>query len=203
MQTLLQPGLKLRLGRTQVGIGNADMLETERFAPGLDVGGKLLRIIRETFLHNPDDITLDLPDEAATTALGARLARGLQGGLKIWLRGNLGAGKTTLTRGLLRGLGYEGKVKSPTYTLVEPYVISGLYLYHFDLYRFVDPEEWEAAGFRDYFNDESVCLVEWPDKAGDLLPSADLEIGLAPGGSGRIAVLTANTALGERCLNVL
>lgn len=136
-------------------------------------------------------------------ALGARLAKALQGGLTIWLTGNLGAGKTTLVRGLLRGLGYEGKVKSPTYTLVEPYVISGLYLYHFDLYRFVDPEEWEAAGFRDYFNEQSVCLVEWPDKAGDLLPPADIEIALAPSGSGRSAVLSAGTEQGKQCLERL
>lgn len=136
-------------------------------------------------------------------ALGARLAGALQGGLAIWLQGDLGAGKTTLVRGLLRGLGYEGKVKSPTYTLVEPYVISGLYLYHFDLYRFVDPEEWEAAGFRDYFNEQSVCLVEWPDKAGDLLPPADIEIALAPSGSGRSAVLSAGTELGKRCIEAL
>ena len=154
-------------------------------------------------LHNPDHITLHLPDEAATMALGARLAGVLQGGLAIWLQGNLGAGKTTLVRGLLRGLGYEGKVKSPTYTLVEPYVISGLYLYHFDLYRFVDPEEWEAAGFRDYFNPESVCLIEWPEKAGDLLPPADIEISLEPSGAGRVAVLTAGTELGKQCLNAL
>jgi tRNA threonylcarbamoyladenosine biosynthesis protein TsaE len=154
-------------------------------------------------LHNPDHITLNLPDEAATMALGARLAGVLRGGLAVWLQGNLGAGKTTLVRGLLRGLGYEGKVKSPTYTLVEPYVISGLYLYHFDLYRFVDPEEWEAAGFRDYFNPESVCLIEWPEKAGDLLPPADIEISLEPSGAGRAATLTAGTELGKQCLNAL
>lgn len=136
-------------------------------------------------------------------ALGARLAKALHGGLAIWLQGNLGAGKTTLVRGLLRGLGYEGKVKSPTYTLVEPYVISGLYLYHFDLYRFVDPEEWEAAGFRDYFNAQSVCLIEWPEKAGDLLPPADIEIALEPSGAGRTATLTARTELGKQCLNAL
>lgn len=136
-------------------------------------------------------------------ALGARLAGVLRGGLTIWLQGNLGAGKTTLVRGLLRGLGYEGKVKSPTYTLVEPYVISGLYLYHFDLYRFVDPEEWEAAGFRDYFNEQSVCLVEWPDKAGDLLPPADIAIALTPSGSGRSAVLSAGTEMGKRCIEAL
>jgi len=136
-------------------------------------------------------------------ALGARLARALRGGLAIWLQGNLGAGKTTLVRGLLRGLGYEGKVKSPTYTLVEPYVISGLYLYHFDLYRFVDAEEWEAAGFRDYFNAQSVCLIEWPEKAGDLLPPADIEIALEPSGAGRTAILTAGTELGKQCLNAL
>ncbi|HSI21610.1 MAG TPA: tRNA (adenosine(37)-N6)-threonylcarbamoyltransferase complex ATPase subunit type 1 TsaE [Methylophilaceae bacterium] len=155
------------------------------------------------FLHNPDHITLNLPDEAATMALGARLAGTLRGGLAIWLQGNLGAGKTTLVRGLLRGLGYEGKVKSPTYTLVEPYVISGLYLYHFDLYRFVDPEEWEAAGFRDYFNAQSVCLIEWPEKAGDLLPPADIEIALEPSGAGRIATLTGGTELGKQCLHAL
>lgn len=136
-------------------------------------------------------------------ALGARLAGVLRGGLSVWLQGNLGAGKTTLVRGLLRGLGYEGKVKSPTYTLVEPYVISGLYLYHFDLYRFVDPEEWEAAGFRDYFNDESVCLIEWPEKAGELLPHADLEITLQASGTGRLATLAAATELGKQCLNAL
>ncbi|OIQ84023.1 tRNA threonylcarbamoyladenosine biosynthesis protein TsaE [mine drainage metagenome] len=154
-------------------------------------------------MHSPDHITLALSDEAATLALGADLARVLEAGMTIWLQGNLGAGKTTLVRGLLRGLGHAGKVKSPTYTLVEPYVVSGLYLYHFDLYRFVDPEEWDAAGFRDYFNPQSVCLVEWPDKAGGLLPAPDVEISLAPDGGGRSAVLAATTEIGLRCLKRL
>ena len=147
------------------------------------------------------DITLSLPDEAATLALGARLADALEPGLCIWLRGDLGAGKTTLTRGLLRGLGYQGKVKSPTYTLVESYVVSGLYLYHFDLYRFADPEEWDAAGFRDYFNSGSVCLVEWPERAEGLLPEPDWSIHLSPQESGRLAVISACTIQGTRCLD--
>jgi tRNA threonylcarbamoyladenosine biosynthesis protein TsaE len=144
-----------------------------------------------------------LPDEAATLALGAKLAPILAGGMTIWLQGDLGAGKTTLVRGLLRGMGYQGKVKSPTYTLVESYVISGLYLYHFDLYRFADPEEWDAAGFRDYFNPQSVCLVEWPDNAGTLLPPPDIEINLAPSEAGRRAALRAGTEAGNRCLRHL
>lgn len=143
-----------------------------------------------------------MPDEAATLAFGARLGRVIKGGLNIWLRGDLGAGKTTTVRGLLRELKFEGKVKSPTYTLVEPYAISGIYFYHFDLYRFIDPEEWEAAGFRDYFNAQSVCVIEWPDKAGDLLPPADIVVSLETQGAGRRVTLTAGTRLGKECLSV-
>jgi tRNA threonylcarbamoyladenosine biosynthesis protein TsaE len=147
--------------------------------------------------------TLQLEDEAATLALGARIAAALTPGLTIWLHGDLGAGKTTLSRGLLRRLGFEGKVKSPTYTLVEPYVISGLNLYHFDLYRFVDPEEWDAAGFREYFNQHSVCLVEWPEKASGLLPAPDIEICLAIDGAGRSASLSAHSEQGALCVERL
>lgn len=149
------------------------------------------------------DITLTLPDEAATLALGQRLAKVLKSGLTIWLRGDLGAGKTTLSRGLMQGLGFQGKVKSPTYTLVEPYVISGFNLYHFDLYRFIDPEEWEAAGFREYFNPASVCLVEWPEKAEGLLPPPDIEIELEWSGDGRKASIKGNTQQGIACINGL
>src|SRR5690606_7517372 len=117
-----------------------------------------------------------LPDEAATLALGAALAPHLQPGLVITLEGDLGAGKTTLVRGLLRALGYGNKVKSPTYTLVEVHVVSGLNLYHFDFYRFNQPEEYLDAGLDEYFQGDGVCLVECPDKAASYLPRPDLRI---------------------------
>ena len=147
----------------------------------------------------------ELPDEAATLALGVHLAPLLQPGMQIWLVGDLGAGKTTLTRGLLRALGYDGRVKSPTYTLVELYALSRFNLYHFDLYRIADPDEWEDAGFREYFNEASVCIVEWPDKAAGLLASPDLEIRFefVPGAEGvtaRRVTLASLTEKGRRCL---
>lgn len=145
-------------------------------------------------------MTRFLDAESATLALGRALARALHPGLKIYLRGNLGAGKTTLVRGILRGLGYAEKVKSPTYTLVELYEVSSLYLYHFDFYRFADPEEWEEAGFREYFGAESVCLVEWPERAGDLLPPPDMEVTLAIDQEGRRVEVAAMTENGRKCL---
>ena len=157
----------------------------------------------------PDPSTLsstsvELPDEAATLALGGVIARQLAAGDRIHLAGNLGAGKTTLARGILRGLGFEGRVKSPTYTLVELYVISKLNLYHFDFYRFSDPEEWNDAGFRDLFNSTNVCLVEWPDKAGELLTSPDLDIHLEPTPTmGRKATMGAQTARGQAMMQAL
>lgn len=117
-----------------------------------------------------------LKDEAAMLHAASLLARQLKPGQVVYLHGDLGAGKTTLVRGVLHALGHVGKVKSPTYTIVEPYQLAVGPCHHFDLYRFQDPEEWEAAGFRDYFNAESICLVEWPEKAGDLLPVADIDI---------------------------
>ena len=144
--------------------------------------------------------TRNLADETATLALGAEIATILHPGLTIFLSGNLGAGKTTLARGILRGLGYEGKVKSPTYNLIELYKISRLYFYHFDFYRFNDPLEWEEAGFREYFNADSVCLVEWPEKAGGLLPTADLEFLIHITETDRNVEIQANTEAGRRCL---
>ncbi len=146
---------------------------------------------------------MELADEAATASLAAKLARALAPGMVICLRGDLGAGKTTLVRALLRALGYDGRVKSPTYTLVEQYEASGLHLRHFDLYRFRDAAEWEAAGFRDEFNGSNVCLVEWPEKAEELLPQEDLAIVLEIRPHGRTAVLMAYTATGEKCLTAL
>ena len=129
--------------------------------------------------------TRELPDEAATLEAGRQFAAKLQSGQTVYLHGDLGAGKTTFVRGVLQGLGYTGKVKSPTYTLVESYSASGFNIYHFDLYRFNDEEEWEAAGFREYFNEQSICLVEWPEKAGNLLPIADFDIKMSVLNAGR------------------
>ncbi len=145
-----------------------------------------------------------MSDEAATLAFGALLAKAIQPNLTIYLHGDLGAGKTTLVRGLLRGLDFEGKVKSPTYTLVEPYELmvnaEPLNLYHFDLYRFNDEEEWETAGFRDYFNATSVCLIEWPDKAAHVLPTPDVEIFFIINTVGRTLRLLANSTLGQQSM---
>jgi tRNA threonylcarbamoyladenosine biosynthesis protein TsaE len=145
-------------------------------------------------------LNLTLADESATLALGAALAPGLEPGLVIYLRGELGAGKTTLARGLLRALGHAGPVKSPTYTLVELYEVSRLHLHHFDFYRFQDPREWIDAGFRETFNGRTVCLIEWPEKAGGLIAPADLDIALELRATGRNAVLTPNSPAGTRCL---
>jgi len=139
---------------------------------------------------------LDLPDENATEALGAALARAVGPGQVVYLEGDLGAGKTTLVRACLRGLGYAQKVKSPTYTLVEPYDLSRLIFYHFDFYRLREPREWLDAGFRDYFNSASACFVEWPEKADSSLPPPDLKIRLEHRASSRIAHLEALTPQG-------
>ena len=148
-------------------------------------------------------LKMHLPDEAATCAQGARLASVIEPGLFVYLHGDLGSGKTTFARGLMRGLGYQGRVKSPTYTLVELYTFSRLNLYHFDFYRFRDPKEWRDAGFNEYFSGASVCLVEWPEKAAGLLPVADLEIAFEFAGDGRDLEIRAGTESGKACLNRL
>ena len=149
--------------------------------------------------HKPDR-TVDLPTETDTLALGEALARGLERGVVVFLAGDLGAGKTTLARGMLRGLGFAGRVKSPTFTLVEVYKLSRLYLYHFDFYRFDSPRELGDAGFREAFDREAVCLVEWPEKAGGGLPPADLSVALRVAGTGRRADIFAPTEAGRKCL---
>jgi len=141
-----------------------------------------------------------LPDAAETLRLGAVLAAGATKGLVLHLKGELGSGKTTLVRGLIHALGHAGRVKSPTYTLLEPYGLLRLNLYHFDFYRFKDHSEWLSSGFREHFNPESLCVVEWPERAGDLLALPDLEIQLQYDGQARSATPVAHSAPGKAWL---
>lgn len=169
--------------------------------------------------------SFDLPDEDATLVFGGRFAQAILQtralsdshdahisnaqnerfpGLQVQLIGDLGAGKTTLVRATLRALGHAGRVRSPTYTLVEPYSLAtetgSLELYHFDLYRFADPAEWADAGFREYFDAGAICLVEWPQRAGGLLGVPDLEFTLEQEGEGRVLIARAFSDTGKSCL---
>jgi tRNA threonylcarbamoyladenosine biosynthesis protein TsaE len=148
-------------------------------------------------------LDLKLPDPPATEALGRSLAAGAAPGRVLHLRGDLGAGKTTVVRGLLRGLGYAGRVKSPTYTLVEPYEVSSLHFYHFDFYRLKDKAEWEQGGFREYFGAHAMCAVEWPERAGAMLSPPDLEVSLFFDGEARRAQVEARSEAGAAWLSRL
>ncbi|MBC3831743.1 tRNA (adenosine(37)-N6)-threonylcarbamoyltransferase complex ATPase subunit type 1 TsaE [Undibacterium amnicola] len=148
-----------------------------------------------------------LVDEAATQALGKSLAHCLQVGIVINLHGDLGAGKTALTRAILHAAGHQGTVKSPTYTLAEPYeiLVQGQVtkLMHFDLYRMRSPDEFIEAGFRDEMNEQTICIIEWPEKADGILPLPDLEIHFAIIDVGREVELRALSEKGKVCLSQL
>lgn len=148
-----------------------------------------------------------LTDEAATQALGKCLALALEPGLRIYLHGDLGAGKTALTRSLIHAAGHTGHVKSPTYTLAEPYPIRlaqhEVFIMHFDLYRMGSAEEFLDAGFREEFNERNICIVEWPEKAAGVLPAPDLHIFLSIAGEGREVELQALSDKGNACLALL
>ena len=142
-----------------------------------------------------------LSDEQALISLAKDFSGCLRPGLVIYLQGNLGAGKTVFARGVLQGLGYAGLVKSPTYSLVEPYVIDQLLTcYHFDLYRLSDPEELEFTGSRDYFNSQSICMIEWPEKASGYIPAADMVIKLHYHEQGRKIRFLACSEIAKRLM---
>lgn len=148
--------------------------------------------------------TTSLKDEAGTSALGAALARAIKPGMTIYLHGELGAGKTALTRALLHAAGHVGHVKSPTYTLAEPYSIvidnAAVELIHFDLYRMISADEFIDAGFREYFGGSTICIIEWPEKADGILPLADLDVFLTVAGKGREVKFVAHSDQGFQCL---
>jgi len=141
-----------------------------------------------------------LPNAEASSRAGAALTPALGGGMIVTLSGELGAGKTTLVRGMLRGLGWMGPVKSPSYALVEHYLFSSLYFYHFDFYRFDNPDEWNTTGFAEYFRPDSIAVIEWPERVAARLPCVDVAARLELAEPGRALELRAATASGEACL---
>ena len=221
MKTLLEPGLEAGFRRSEVDIGHADLGESQFSAPGLDLRDELSCIDHQTpivesaqaaqaaslarrdILCASEDDTIAL---AAALALSPALANAT-----LTLHGDLGAGKTTFVRHLLRSLGIAGRIKSPTYAVVEPHSAppahawpDGLSVSHFDFYRFGDPREWEDAGFREVFADAGLKLVEWPEKAQGLMPAPDLSIELtALDDDSRRVTLKAHSAIGLALLEAV
>ncbi|MBQ0960656.1 tRNA (adenosine(37)-N6)-threonylcarbamoyltransferase complex ATPase subunit type 1 TsaE [Ideonella sp. 4Y11] len=210
-----QPGQQTRLGGAQIHIGDADLGKSELSGPRRQCLRHLLRKCLGPWLHLPlsltpvlihppilESRTFSWPDEAACERFAAALAA--EPALRragIELDGPLGAGKTTFVRHLLRALGVSGRIKSPTYTVVEPYQVNGLAVSHFDFYRFNDPREWEDAGFRELFAAPGLRLSEWADKARAVLPPPDLRLAIEPqdDDSRRVTAL-AGSALGQALL---
>lgn len=219
METVCQPGQQTGLCRRKIHTGHANLGESQFPGPRLYLRNQLVLIELSAILsgigRHPPIVemaekapvhsavaSLVWPDELATQLFASRLAAQAEiGHAFIALHGNLGAGKTTLVRHLLHALGVQGRIKSPTYAVVEPYELPALNLWHFDFYRFSDPREWEDAGFRDIFASPGLKLAEWPEKAAEVLPTADLDIQIetAPDAS-RQVTLTAHTATGVALL---
>ncbi len=149
------------------------------------------------------EFSCKLNNEIATVAMGGAVARCIDQGAVIFLHGDLGAGKTTFTRGVIQAYGHSGKVKSPTYTLVEPYELTNQNIYHFDLYRLADPEELEFMGIRDYFSAHSICLIEWPQNGANFLAEPDLNIRLEYIDNMRNISIIGETKKGQEIVNKL
>lgn len=153
-----------------------------------------------TFEHG---LEINLPNLVAAQAFASALAQKLAPGLTLYLHGDLGAGKTTLVRAMLASLGYNGTIKSPTYTLVESYTLGTQAIYHFDLYRLADPSELEFIGIKDYLSENAICIFEWADKGIGYIPPADIEISLAFAQPGRKVSLIASTDIGLKVLQAM
>jgi tRNA threonylcarbamoyladenosine biosynthesis protein TsaE len=149
------------------------------------------------------ELSKTLVGEPAMLAFGAQLVAACPRGAVIYLSGDLGMGKTTLCRGVLQSLGHTGPVKSPTYTLVEPYSLPSIIAYHFDLYRLSDPEELEYMGIRDYFLEGGLCLVEWPEKGAGILPLADIEVRIEAIDHGRTLTVQGQSRKGQAIIDCL
>ncbi|MAS00412.1 MAG: tRNA (adenosine(37)-N6)-threonylcarbamoyltransferase complex ATPase subunit type 1 TsaE [Nitrosomonadales bacterium] len=146
------------------------------------------------------ELKILLFDEKKTIEFGKNISKYLFAGLLIYLKGELGSGKTTLTRGLINGLGHKGPVKSPTYSLLEQYKFEKLNINHFDLYRFNSSDEWNTSGFHEYINDVDVNIIEWPEMANDILPKPDLEINFSFADEGRNIIIKTFSEKGNKCL---
>lgn len=203
MESVGKPLQQTWLGRGQIDICHANLGKSECAGPVLHLKNQPRTVdLIAADHHLPIVKTLAWHSEADTAAFAAALAR--KPALRtafIALQGELGAGKTSFVRHLLRALGVGGRIKSPTYAVVEPHEVPGLAIWHFDFYRFDDPREWEDAGFRDVFASAGLKLAEWPDKAAALLPVPDLVLAIAADEDGtRHATLTAQSAIGAALL---
>jgi len=181
VEALGQPVAKPCLGIGQIDRGHPDLGESQLTRPTLQLLNQPLPVESMTLLHETILETRELrwPNEAACAAFAAQLSSHAPlRDARIELQGELGAGKTTFVRHLLRALGVQGRVKSPSYTVLESYALPGLQISHFDFYRFNDPREWEDAGFREVYAQPGLKLAEWPDRAAPLLPPPDLSLTL-------------------------
>jgi tRNA threonylcarbamoyladenosine biosynthesis protein TsaE len=209
MKASIEPGLQAAFSLRQINARHTNLRESQLRAQGAQFVQEFLRIQRIQFgVHSPIVKTSEMlwPDEQATSQLAAQWAgRSAIRNALIELHGDLGAGKTTFVRHLLRALGVQGRIKSPSYAVVEPYQVgadrNSLSIWHFDFYRFADPREFEDAGFRDLLASPGLKLIEWPEKAQGVLPTPDVALHLsAQSDDSRWVTLQAYSPAGQELL---